>query len=132
MGVKGAQSILNNMDMSGATELEPAADAAERDEGDEQVKYPEGVGKPTFPGVHSRQEYVGSPSGERAAQYDGSQGRGQGAYVTCQASSSSTGHTSGEDYRADAAVDTAPTVFGKFQREGDLKPKGKGLTEAGR
>jgi hypothetical protein len=123
MGVKGASSTLNNTDTSAAAELEPARDSSVR-EGDEKLKYPEGAGKATFPGHHSRDGYVGGPSADRTST--------SGEYSTGQASSTGeAGHTSGEDYRANAAVDTAPNAFGKFQAEGTFKPKGANLTEGG-
>jgi hypothetical protein len=43
--------------------------------------------------------------------------------------SGGTGNARGEDYRADTAVNTAPTTFGNFQKAGNLKPKGANLTE---
>jgi hypothetical protein len=33
------------------------------------------------------------------------------------------------EYHSDPAADPAPTVFGNFQREGNLKPQGKNITE---
>ena len=124
MGVKGASSTLNNTDTLGATELESAANAAARD-GDEKLKYPEGGGKATFSGRHSLDGYTGGLSADRAAQCDT-----EGEDSTGQASSTGkTCHTSGEDYRANAAVDTASNAFANFQPELDLKSKGANLTE---
>lgn len=60
MDVTGS-STLNNADTSNATELPPAPDAARRD-GNDKAKYPEGAGKPSFPGMHDEHGYVGGPS----------------------------------------------------------------------
>lgn len=121
--VKGSSFTFNTVDTSNAAELPPAPDAARRD-GDKKAKYPEGAGKPSFQGVHGEHGYVGGPSQDREAQ----KFTGSGEYATGQARSS-TGHSSGEQYRANAAADPAPTAFGNFQREGNLKPKGKNITE---
>jgi hypothetical protein len=123
MDVKGSSSTFNTADTSNAAELPSAPDAARRD-GDNKVKYPEGAGKPSFQGVHDEHGYVGGPSRDREAQ----KFTGSGEYATGQARSS-TGHSSGEQYRANAAADPAPTAFGNFQREGNLKPKGKNITK---
>jgi len=131
MGVKGASSTLANTDTSGATTLPPAADSTDREASDRLdessdikgpggLKYSEGTGgQGSFSGQHGEQGYSGGPSADRAAQ----------GYSTGQ--SSSGGTTSGEDYRADAAVDPAPTYAGDFRTEGQLKPKGANLTEGG-
>jgi hypothetical protein len=125
MGVKGSSSTLNTTDTSAAKVLKPGPSASER-EGDEKVKYPEGAGKPQFPGPHNRDGYVGGPSRDRVAV----QSSGSGEYSTGQDSSGrETGHTSGEEYRTNPAADQAPTAFGNFQPKGALKPKGNNLKE---
>jgi hypothetical protein len=125
MGVKGSSSTLNTTDTSGAKVLEPAPSASER-EGDEKVKYPEGAGKPQFPGPHDRDGYVGGPSRDRAAVQSSSSGE----YSTSQDSSGGgTGHSSGEEYRAHSVAEPAPTAFGHFLPKGALKPKGNNLKE---
>jgi len=136
MGVKGASSTLANTDTSGAITLQPAADSTEREAADRLdessdikgpggLKYSEGVGQAQFSGQHNLDGYSGGPSADRAGQTQSS-----GEYSTGQ-SSSGTAHTSGEDYRASSAVDSAPNAFGDFRTEGQLKPKGANLTEGG-
>jgi len=125
MGVKGSSSTLNTTDTSAAKVLKPAPSASER-EGDEKAKYPEGAGKPQFPGPHNRDGYVGGPSRDRATV----QSSGSGEYSTSQDSSGrETGHTSDEEYRANSTADQAPTAFGNFQPKRPLKPKGNNLKE---
>jgi hypothetical protein len=129
MGVKGSSSTLNTTDTSGAKVLKPAPSASQR-EGDEKVKYPEGAGKPQFPGHHNRDGYVGGPSRDRAAV----QSSDSGEYSTGQDSTGGeTGRKLGEEHRANSAAnsaaDQAPTAFGNFQTKGALKPKGNNLKE---
>lgn len=125
MGVKGSSSTLNTTDTSGAKVLKPAPSASERED-DEKVKYPEGAGKPQFPGHHNRDGYVGGPSRDRTT----TQSSGSGEHSTGQDSSGGeTGNISGEGHRANSAADQAPTVFGNFQPKGALKPKGNNLNE---
>ena len=147
MAAKGACSTLNTTDTSAAAELEPAADAPTRDGPDDQVRYPEGVGKPVFSGTHNRDGYTGGPTADRAAQYQdqgGSNETGAAAAAAAQpASSSSTtttttttggdtgaGHASGEPSRtATSTTETAPNAFANLQPPGTFKPKGANLTE---
>jgi hypothetical protein len=125
MGVKGSSSTLNTTDTSGAKVLKPAPSASQR-EGDEKAKYPEGAGKPQFPGHHNRDGYVGGPSRDRAAV----QSSDSGEYSTSQDSTGGeTGRKLGEEHRASSAADQPPTAFGNFQRKGALKPKGNNLKE---
>jgi hypothetical protein len=125
MGVKGSSSTLNTTDTSAAKVLKPALSASQR-EGDEKAKYPEGAGKPQFPGHHNRDGYVGGPSRDRAAV----QSSGSGEYSTGQdPTSRETSHKSDDEHRANSAADQAPTAFGNFQPKGALKPKGNNLKE---
>jgi hypothetical protein len=126
MDVKGGSSALNTTDTSGAKVLEPAPSAQER-EGDEKAKYPEGIGKPQFPGHHHHDGYVGGRSHDRAPD----QSSGSVEYSTTDQDSlgGETGHTLGEQNRAHSAADQAPMAFGNFQAKETLKPKGNNLKE---
>lgn len=141
--VKGSSSTFANQDTSAARELGPApdADARESEEAWNEssklkaaggLKYPEGVGgQPDFPGGHNKDGYYGGPSA-------GSGGKGgtarSGEYMTGLANSGS-GHTGGEEYRADASAGEAPSyvgsVTGGFLTKAHLKPKGRNLQEGG-
>ena len=125
MGVKGSSSTLNTTDTSGAKVLKPAPSASQRED-DEAVKYPEGAGKPQFPGPHNRDGYVGGLSRDRAAV----QSSGSGEYSTGQDSSGGEiGHTLGEECGPNSAANQAPTAFENFQPKEALKPKGNNLKE---
>jgi len=141
LAVKGASSTLNNTDTSGATTLPPAADATDREAASRQadpddikgpggLKYAEGVGgQGDFSGAHSDQGYTGGPSADRAAQNGSSSGGGEYSTGQTDSTSATSATTSGQDYRANAAAETAPNAFGDFRTEGQLKPKGANLTE---
>lgn len=123
LGVRGGDSTLANEDTSGAIKLDPASSGAERERqelmdvdprvrGDAGgVKYPEGAGDPDFHGVTSDQGYVGGPSSDRPPQ----------------------GYNAETPYTTAGSYDTAPTyaatVAGNIRSEGELKPKGRNLTE---
>lgn len=135
MGVGGSSSTLNNTDTTGATTLRPAANSTDREYSDRLadddsikgpggLKYTEGTGgQGSFSGQHNLDGYSGGPSADRSSQIQSS-----GTYSTAAGQSSTT---SGEDYRASSSIDQAPTAYGDFRTEGQLKPKGVNLTEGG-
>lgn len=116
--VKGASSTLNNQDASSAKALPPASDAEARKsqeawsegsklKGAHGLKYPEGAGgQPDFPGVRNKDGYYGGPEKDKQ-----STNAASGEYASGM-STSGSGHTGGEDYRANAKAEPAPTHAG--------------------
>lgn len=87
LGVKGSSSNFANTDVSGATTLAPAPDAAEREaraawqetsdelKGPGGEKYPEGAGgQGSFPGSHNADGYSGGPTWAKQELLDQSRG----------------------------------------------------------
>ncbi len=143
--VKGASSTFNNQDTSSAKVLPPAPDADARESQEAWnessqlqgagggLKYPEGTGgQPDFPGVHNRDGYYGGPS-DRDKQATTNTGTGE--YHASGMAESASEHSSGEDHRAGAKADPAPTfatnITGDNLDPGRLKPKGRNITEGG-
>ncbi|KAL8906104.1 MAG: hypothetical protein Q9207_002236 [Kuettlingeria erythrocarpa] len=148
--VSGSASTFANTDTSGATTLDPAPDAAEREaksawqevpdeaRGPAGLRYPEGAGDAKFPGVHSQHGYVG---GSREAQQE--IGAGSGEYVASGmrggAAPGGTGdvdNSAGVEAKAKADLGAAPgyvsSVVSEPRQTG--KPHGKNVkdvTESG-
>ena len=133
--MSGSSSTFNNTDISGATTLAPAPDAAEREakEAWQQVpddargpggqKYPEGAGKVDFPGSHNADGYSGGPTSSKqetgTSDYQPSGIRGGAADDDDQ-------NALPEDQKAPgyvASVESDPAKTGK--------PHGKNITEGG-
>jgi len=126
LSVSGSNSTLNTTDTSGATKLDPAPDAQEREaksawqetsdsaKGPGGVKYAEGAGgQGDFSGHHSQQGYVGGPSSGQQQQ------SGSGAQY----------NTSEGAYSADPAPSYVSSGYSDPAQSG--KPHGKNITEGG-
>lgn len=155
--VKGSSSTLNNTDTSSAKTLPPAPDNNTREAQEAQsqdsnlkgpggLKYPDAAGgQPDFPGSHSRHGYYGGPDSERQQQMKvpgeyttglGQKSSGGGSSAPGGSDTDQQSHTSsGEQYRANANADPAPTyvgsVTGDFRTPDHLKPKGRNVQEVG-
>ncbi|KAL8942909.1 MAG: hypothetical protein Q9216_001384 [Gyalolechia sp. 2 TL-2023] len=137
--VSGSSSTFNTTDTSGARELAPAPDAAEREakeawqevpdeaRGTSGQKYPEGAGTVDFAGSHNADGYAG---GSVAAQQE----VGGSGYTPSgmRGGAAPAGATGGEDTassKAEAAPGYVASVKSDPAQTG--KPHGKNITEGG-
>ena len=136
LSVSGSKSTLNNTDISGATTLAPAPDAAEREakaawqetsdetKGPGGVKYSDGAGTPNLPGAHNPGGYSGGSNA--AKQQTSSSGNSSSRGETTNTS----GNAESSESNSNSSADSAPTyVTSVTDAAADGKPKGKNLEE---
>ena len=145
LSVSGSSSTFNNTDISGATTLAPAPDAAEREakeawqetadeaKGSGGQKYPEGLdGQGAFDGQHSVEGYSGGSTGakqelsekigsDKVYQASGIRGGGTDEMTEDKSSLDTTAADNAPSYVSSVKSDPAQTG----------KPKGKNITEGG-
>ncbi|KAL9033689.1 MAG: hypothetical protein Q9214_007393 [Letrouitia sp. 1 TL-2023] len=136
LSVSGSSSTFNNTDISGATTLAPAPDAAEREakeawsqvpedaRGHAGTKYPEGAGTASFPGTHTAEGYTGGPTSAREGVLStGYQSSGSRTGTAAEAQQGGFRRSDSEAPGYAAGVESEPAQTGK--------PKGKNITEGG-
>ncbi|KAI4164308.1 MAG: hypothetical protein LQ342_001954 [Letrouitia transgressa] len=136
LSVSGSSSTFNNTDISGATTLAPAPDAAEREakeawsqvpegaRGHAGAKYPEGAGTASFPGAHTAEGYAGGPtSAKESVSSTGYQSSGSRTGTAADAQQGGSRRSDNEAPGYAAGVKSEPAQTGK--------PKGKNITEGG-
>ena len=145
LSVSGSSSTFNNTDISSATTLAPAPDAAEREakeawqetadeaKGPGGQKYPEGLdGQGTFDGQHNADGYTGGSTGakqelsekvgsDKVYQASGIRGGGTDDVTEDKSSLDTTAADNAPSYVSSVRSDPAQTG----------KPKGKNITEGG-
>lgn len=136
LSVSGSSSTFNTTDISGATTLAPAPDAAEREakeawsevpegaRGPAGAKYPEGAGTASFPGAHTAEGYAGGPtSAQGGVSSTGYQSSGSRTGTTADAQQGGSRRSDNEAPGYVAGIESEPAQNGK--------PKGKNITEGG-